>query len=134
MKRMHYHCAISPYRNTLGRSNSFYQPVMVNVFLYGLGLSSTVTPVADVCGKERPYKLYGGTSEIRTRDQWIKSPLLYRLSYSPHIFGITGWNRTTVPNFVGSCILHYTTVMYLATRGRIELPSTDRQSAIITTI
>ena len=29
------------------------------------------------------YHLIGGTSEIRTRDQWIKSPLLYRLSYSP---------------------------------------------------
>ena len=23
--------------------------------------------------------------------------------------GAPGWNRTTVPNFVGSCILHYTT-------------------------
>ena len=26
----------------------------------------------------------GGPSEIRTRDQRIKSPLLYRLSYRPH--------------------------------------------------
>ncbi len=25
----------------------------------------------------------GGSGEIRTRDQWIKSPLLYRLSYRP---------------------------------------------------
>jgi hypothetical protein len=61
-----------------------------NVFLYGLGLSPTVTPVADVCGKERPYKLYGRTSEIRTRDQWIKSPLLYRLSYSPVLVSLDG--------------------------------------------
>ncbi len=27
---------------------------------------------------------FGGSGEIRTRDQRIKSPLLYRLSYRPH--------------------------------------------------
>ena len=30
--------------------------------------------------------ILGRTSEVRTRDQRIKSPLLYRLSYSPKIF------------------------------------------------
>ena len=29
----------------------------VNVFIYGPGLSRDVTPVANVYGKERPYKL-----------------------------------------------------------------------------
>jgi hypothetical protein len=28
----------------------------------------------------------GRCGEIRTRDQWIKSPLLYRLSYAPNEF------------------------------------------------
>ena len=34
-------------------------------------------------GKSLLYGFFGGTSEIRTRDQRIKSPLLYRLSYRP---------------------------------------------------
>ena len=96
MKVLHYHYATLPYLNTLAgvepanlalyRARLFPQHLRglrIGVFRYGLGLSPTVTPVANVCGKERPYKLYGGTSEIRTRDQWIKSPLLYQLSYSP---------------------------------------------------
>ena len=62
MKEVHNHYATLPYRNTLAcrtTTNSTGMPLLVdNVFLYGLGLSPTVTPVASVCGKERPYKLY----------------------------------------------------------------------------
>ena len=34
--------------------------------------------------KSRGFIFFGGSGEIRTRDQRIKSPLLYRLSYRPN--------------------------------------------------
>ena len=51
------------------------------MFLYGLGLSSTVTPVANVCGKERPCKLYHIETHSRRR---ITSP--YRSIMTSNVF------------------------------------------------
>jgi hypothetical protein len=46
-----------------------------------------VTRMGQACMKKatqaRGFLISGGSGEIRTRDQRIKSPLLYRLSYRP---------------------------------------------------
>ena len=72
-----------------------------NVFLYGLGLSPTVTPVADVCGKERPYKLYGAARGLEPLWQLVLDALsgTRLLHYcknlavlggnDPHSYGVT---------------------------------------------
>src|SRR3569623_188746 len=44
---------------------------------------------------------FGGSGEIRTRDQRIKSPLLYRLSYRP--FYLTSVVTGKAQNFFGYC-------------------------------
>jgi hypothetical protein len=38
----------------------------------------------------------GGSGEIRTRDQWIKSPLLYQLSYRPGGFDLSLRGRSPI--------------------------------------
>ena len=74
-------------------------------------------------------KIFGGTGGVRTLDQRIKSPLLYRLSYSPNLFSaellcalfVLLIDETIVAHFF-SCLQLFSTETYLSRVSESYLP------------